>query len=136
MSQLSKEALVSAAAAAGMPREVVPVPEFGPGIELILQGMSGTERDAWEKSLVIGRGKRRDVNTENVRAKLVVRCLVDEHGSRIFSDGEAIVIGTWRVDVLNRLYEIAQRLNGVSDADVDELKNASGMPAGSGSPTS
>lgn len=133
MDFLNKAALLAAAAAA-LPREQVDVHELG-GFAF-LRGMSGTERDAWERSLVVGRGKRRDVNTENVRAKLVARCLCDAEGTRILTDADAVALGGLRVDVLQRLFEVAQRLCGVSDADVEELGNASAPEAGTGSPSS
>jgi len=134
MAALSKAALLAAAAKA-LPRERVDTPELGAGEYVNVQGMSGTMRDAWEKSLVVGRGKRRDVNTENVRAKLAVQCLVDDAGVRLFEDNDVAALGALRVDVLNRIFEVAQRLSGVSDSDIDELKKPSAPEAGSGSST-
>ena len=134
MNLLSKEALLAAATAVHLPTETVDIPELGGAV--IVRGMTGTQRDAWERSLIIGRGKHRDVNTDNVRARLVARCLVNAAGERLLTDGEASALGNLRVDVLNRLYEVAQRLCGVSDGDIDELKKSSETAAGSDSPTS
>lgn len=130
---LTRDALLQAAAKP-LPKERVDVPEIGGYVWV--QGMSGTDRDQWEKSLVVGRGKRRDVNTENVRAKLAVRCLVDDKGGRLFADGDVHLLGKLRVDVLNRIFETAQRLSGVSDDDIDELKKSSATEAGSASSSS
>lgn len=134
MNVLSREALLAAASRENLPTERVEIKELG-GV-VIVRGMTGSERDAWERSLVVGRGKRRDINTENVRAKLAVRCLVDEQGQRLFSDAEAGALGQLRVDVLNRIYEAAQRVCGVSDEDIDELKKFSEAEAGSASSSS
>ncbi|HYE85655.1 MAG TPA: hypothetical protein VEA16_04840 [Vicinamibacterales bacterium] len=134
MGNLSRETLLAAATAAQLPTERVEVPELGGSV--IVRGMSGRERDSWEKSLIIGRGKNIRANTDNVRAKLVTRCLVDEQGTRLLRDEDAEVVGNLRADVISRLYDVAQRLNGVSDADIEELKNASGSEAGSDSPSS
>lgn len=133
MALLTKEALLAAASLDRLPRETLEIPELGGSV--IIKGMSGSDRDAWEKSLIVGRGKRRDVNTENVRAKLAVRCLVNDAGERLFSDGEAVLLGQLSASILNRIYETAQKLSGVSDEDVDELKKASETVVGSGSPT-
>jgi len=137
MEFVTKEQLLAAAsAAAPRPFEIVECPELN--WLIVVQGMSGIERDGWEKSLISGRGKRREVNTENVRAKLAVKSIVDKpggHGQRMFSDGEAVVLGQLRVDVLNKVYEAAQRVNGVTDEDIDELKKSSELAAGSGSPS-
>ena len=108
-----------------LPRETVRIPELSG--DVLVQGMTGAQRDAWEATLVEGRGKKRRMNTANIRAKLVAQCCVDEQGNRLFTDADAETLGTQRVDVLNRLFSVAQRLSGVSDDDVDEL----GTPSGS-----
>jgi hypothetical protein len=131
MALLDKGALLKATA---LPRETVYVKELGGA--LIIQGMSGKQRDEWESSLVKQRRNRREIDTRNVRARLVARCLVNEDGSRMFGDEEADLLGDVRVDVLSQLFTVAQRLSGVSDEDVDELGKSSGATAGSGSPTS
>jgi hypothetical protein len=115
-------------AACVLPRETVKVPELNG--DVIVQGMSGAQRDAWEASLVEGRGKRRKMNTANIRAKLVAQCCVDSDGKRLFSDEDVEALGTARVDVLNRLFGVAQKLSGVSDEDVDELGSPSASTTG------
>jgi hypothetical protein len=115
-------------AACVLPRETVKIPELNG--DVIVQGMSGAQRDAWEASLVEGRGKRRKMNTANIRAKLVAQCCVDGDGKRLFSDEDVEALGTARVDVLNRLFGVAQKLSGVSDEDVDELGSPSASTTG------
>ena len=134
MSTILDKAAILAAAAQPLPIERLDVPELGG--QVCIRGLSGTERDDWERSLLVGRGKRKDVDTTNVRAKLAARCLCDEAGTRLFTDGEAGALGKLRVDVLNRIYEAAQRLCGVSDADLEELGKGFAPADGSGSPTS
>jgi hypothetical protein len=131
MALLDKGALLKATA---LPRETVHVRELGG--DLIIQGMSGKQRDEWESSLVKQKRNRREIDTRNVRARLVARCLINDDGSRMFGDEEADLLGDVRVDVLSQLFAVAQRLSGVSDEDVDELGKSSGATAGSGSPTS
>ena len=73
-----------------------------------MQGMSGTDRDDWEKSLLVGRGKRKDVNTANARAKLAVRCLVDKPGGqRPFGDEHADLVGALPAAVLQPIFGAA-----------------------------
>jgi hypothetical protein len=122
MGILNKEALLAATA---LPRERVDLPELGKDAYIYIQGMTGSQRDEWETSLVRGRGNHRKVDTLNIRAKLVVRCAVNDDGSLMFTNGEAEAVGQIRVDVLQRLFEVAQRLSGVSDKDADELERRS-----------
>jgi hypothetical protein len=144
---LTRDEFAASASAKLLPWERVDLPEFGPGKYWIVQGMGGTERDAWEKSLIKGRGKKRDIETENVRAKLVVKTVKqppDDFDSssgkgeaprmpRLFQDSDATMVGQARVDVLTRVYEVAQRLSGVSDEDADELERASAAADGNDS---
>ncbi len=129
---ISRDAL-KAAADAPLPRETVHVPELGGTVTL--QGMGGRQRDAWERSLVVGKGRRRDVNTDNIRARLVCQCALADDGSRLLTDEDAEWLGKLRVDVLNRLYSAAQKLCGVTDEDVEELKKSFGTAAGTDSPS-
>jgi hypothetical protein len=122
------------AAAKKLPIESVDIPELG--MAIYVRGMSGEERDAWEKSLIRGKGKRMEVDTTNVRARLVAKTACTEQYERLFTDADALELGQSRVDILNRLFTVAQRLSGVSDADVEELGKASALVAGSDSPTS
>jgi hypothetical protein len=116
-----------------LPRERVLVPELGLGEDVFMQGMSGTQRDAFEASLVVTRGRKRDINTQNLRARLVAYCAVDGLGDRIFSDDDVEPLGRIRADLLNRMFTVAQRLSGLTDEDVDELGKPSSPAASSGS---
>lgn len=116
------------------PREVVVVKELGG--EVIVRGMTGIERDAFESSCFEGRGKKRDFNMRNLRAKLVAYCCVDEQGHRLFSDEDVIALGQVRADVIDRLFGVAQRLSGMNDGDIDELGLASATPSVTGSSSS
>ena len=98
-----------------------------------VRGMTGKERDAWEASLMRGRGSERRADTRNARARLAVRCLVDEQNVRLFTDNDAERLGNIRVDYLQKIFEAAQRLSGVTDEDLDELGKSSGSGAGAAS---
>lgn len=120
MAVLTKQILLGATTP---PQETVKVPELGG--DVIVRGMSGGERDAFEASLIEGKGRKRDVNMKNLRAKLVAYCCIDEQGARIFTDSDAEALGLVRADVLNRIYTVAQRLSGITDEDADELGEVS-----------
>jgi hypothetical protein len=99
-----------------LPRESVNVPEWG-NITVHVQTMTGTARDAFEQSCMKD-GKR---CIDNVRAKLLVNTLVDENGKAIFTQADVEALGAKSSKALDRLVVVAQRLNGVTDADVKEL---------------
>lgn len=99
--------------------EEVAVPEWGGTVRV--KSMTGTERDALESSMISGKGKSATVNLVNLRAKLVARSIVDEAGKRIFDDADIPALAQKSAAALNRVYEVAQRLSGISQDDVDEL---------------
>ena len=117
MSQyLSKEAILDAV---DVQFEEVLVPEWGGCVRV--KSLSGTERDGMEASMIEGRGKKANVNLANLRAKLVARSVVDEDGGRIFQDADVAALGRKSAIALNRVFEVAQRLSGITAEDVDEL---------------
>ena len=87
MNILTKEAIL---AADDLPRETILVPEWGG--DVYVRTMSGTDRDAFESSL-IARDGAKDGRMENVRARLVALTLCDATGSRLFEDGEIVALG-------------------------------------------
>ncbi len=99
--------------------EVVKVPEWGG--EVLVRGLTGTERDAFEGSIITLKGKQSSMNMQNVRAKLVARSIVDEYLERLFSDADVEALGKKSAAALDRVFSVAQRLSGVSDEDVEEL---------------
>lgn len=109
MSNALKAAILGAE---DLPREEVPTPEW-PGLKVFARGLRATERDAWEVALFVGDGDERRVDKDNLRARLCVLCMVDESGERIFEDGDAEALGKKSAAVLDRIFDVAQRLSGM-----------------------
>ena len=118
MNILSKDAIL---AADDLPRETVNVPEWGG--EVLVRTMSGTDRDAFEASLL-----EKDGRMENVRARLVALTLCDLQGDRLFNDSEIAALGRKSARALDRVFSVAQRLNGIGVDQVDAEKRAKGQP--------
>jgi hypothetical protein len=106
-------------AAEDLPRETVAVLEWGG--DVLVQGLTARERDDFEISLSTGKGKNAETNFRNLRARLVARAVVDEKGDRLFGDADIAALGGKSAVVLQRLFEVAQRLSGFTTADVEEL---------------
>lgn len=131
MAILDASAILSAVDAVSEP---VSVPEWGG--EVIVRGMTGTERDAFEASI----RPKGVLDLRNARAKLLVRVLVNETGTRLFADVQAGELGKRSAAVIERLYDVAARLSGMSEQTVEELEgNSEAEPTetadGSGSPS-
>lgn len=107
-----------------LPRELVEVPEWGGS--LYVYSMTGTERDAFEDSTTeirqVGRGKPTVKHRfDNIRAKMCARCIKDEDGVRLFTEEDVEALGRKSAKALDRVFAVAQRLNGFSQEDLEEL---------------
>lgn len=106
--------------------EDVQIPEWG-GAWVRVRSLQANERDRFEASTVQRNGKQITTNLENIRARLCLLCLVDENGERLFQEEDTFPLGGKSAAALDRIFAVAQRLNGLRDQDVDELaKNSSG----------
>lgn len=103
--------------------EDVAVPEWGGEVRVI--GLSGTDRDAYEAAMVDAKGKPATQRLQNFRSKLVAKCLVDETGARLFTDDKVKALGAKNGAVIDRLFDTARRLSGMSQDAVDEGKDDS-----------
>ena len=95
-----------------------------------LRTLTAAERDAYESSLVSvqvenKRGKQSrnmEANTLNIRARLVVLCLCDRNGARLFKNSQADDLGKKGSEPLDELYEKCCELNGMTDTSVDDAE--------------
>ena len=99
--------------------EEVPVPEWGGTV--LVKGMNGKQRDSFEESLLAESGKSRKVNLENLRAKLCAATIVDEQGKKVFTPGDVIALAEKSATAIQRVYDVAAKLCGLSEDDVNEL---------------
>lgn len=97
----------------------VSCPEWGGNVRL--RSISGTQRDAYESSIVQTNGSDRKVNLRNARTKLIVLCAVDEEGRLLFSAEDVNALGRKSAAPLDRLFDACQKLAGMSKEDVDKL---------------
>ncbi len=97
--------------------ESVKVPEWSG--EVLVWEMSARDRDRFDSSLATNNGD--GANMDNIRARLVVMCVRNADGVRLFSDADADVLGERSRIGMIRVADIAQRVNGmVSDDDDGE----------------
>jgi hypothetical protein len=109
-------------------REIVSVPEWGG--DVLVRGMTGKDRDAFEADIAERRGKKIEFHLNNFRAKLVVRTVIDEDGKLLFSDADVKWLGDKSAVALGRVFEVASRLSGLSEEDIEDLtKNLESDPS-------
>src|SRR3954468_15256349 len=94
-----------------LPSETVAVPEWGDGAEVHVRTMSGTERDGFEQEIIEAR--KTGAELVNIRARLAVKTVCDSNGTRLFTDEDVEALGKKSGRVLDRIFDAAQRLNGI-----------------------
>lgn len=106
----------------------VDVPEWGGTVRIAT--MSGEDRDRWELSMMQAddsseRGFKLNFDAYS-RVRLVAMCLVDDNFNRIFVTKEQIErLSQKSGKVMDLLYDVAQRVNGITDEDIDDLEKNS-----------
>ncbi len=126
---LSRDQIVSVS---DIKTEYVDVPEWGGTVAL--RELTGAERDALEAQMVKVVNGKREADTSNLRAKIVAACLVDgESGDRLFDDRTIRELGNKSAAALDRLFRVAQRLNGMDGMESvqEQQKNSEAAPSGS-----
>lgn len=90
----------------------------------IVQELPAAQQSAFEKSLLVGKGRNQEVNTQDAKAKMVARCVVDAAGQRIFTDADVPFLGTLPNGDIDALYAASQELSEVSDEAVKDEAEA------------
>lgn len=126
MSLLTKEAILSAD---DRKFEDVPTPEWGGTVRV--GTISAIEQDRW----VAENQKNGKVSDLTFRVQYVSLCCIDENWNRLFTTEDLAALGNKSTHAIQRLFEVASRLNGLSEQAAGELEKNSeaGQSAGSSS---
>lgn len=103
------------------PIEEVDVPEWG-GVVLV-RGMTGKDRDEYFASQVEQRGRKVVQNLSNASASIAARCIVDpdDHDKLLFTVRDIAELGERSSAALERVGQVASRLSGLTEEDVEAL---------------
>jgi hypothetical protein len=104
-----------------LPRERVAVPEWGG--EVFIRTMRGDERDEFEgMEALFRKGKETTKGMRGFRARLVVFTACCESGELMFKPEQSAALGQKSSSIVSRLFDVAAKLNGFTNADVEELE--------------
>lgn len=102
--------------------EDVDVPEWGDDVRVRVRTLKAHERDWFEASTFTRNGKNVTANLQNIRARLCLLCMIDpETNETIFQPEDEFPLGGKSAAALDRIFGVAQRLNGLRNEDVQEL---------------
>ena len=110
---LTKDAII---AKNDLPKKIVSVPEWGGSV--YVRSLTAADRDHYEASIVNGD----DTKFENIRARFLSLCIVDEDGTRLFTSAKDVTaLGQKSSAALDRVWGVAKNLNKISKEDIEEL---------------
>lgn len=104
--------------------EEVAVPEWGGSV--LVRELNGRQRDEWEASLAVQRGRQMVPDVANMRAKLVARTVVGDDGEPVFTQQDVAALGELSAAALDRVFEVASRLSGLNPDDLEDMAKNSG----------
>lgn len=113
---LSREAILGAS---DIKTEDVKVPEWGGVVRV--KGLTAAQRDVFESEVVSMRGKSVNINMAGIRAKIASMAIVDADGNRLFTEKDVAALGEKSGAALDRVFDVATRLSGIGESDVEEL---------------
>ena len=130
MAYLDKAAILTAD---DLGRREVAVPEWGGTV--LIRGLTGAERDAYEASMLRQRGTEMVANLQQIRAGLVARCCIGADGERLFTDHDVGALGEKSAAALDRVFEACAGLSRLTEKDIGDLAGNSGAAPGGDSPS-
>jgi hypothetical protein len=101
--------------------QIVPVdvPEWYGSV--CVKTITAKDQDVWSAEVA----KQKKESRANFQASFLVMCICDESGTLLFSRSDADALGNKSAGALNRIFNVASRINGLSESDVKELEKNS-----------
>ena len=117
---LNRDMFLAASQATEIVREDVPLPEFGEGAVIPVWGMTAGERTRFERQFATRDGKSIEARVQEFRERLLVACCRDDAGIPIFKAEDVQALGRKRADIVERIVNVAQRLSGFTQQDIEQ----------------
>lgn len=112
-------------------QETVKVPALGD--EVMVSEMSAADRDAYDRESAKFRESGGD--TVGIRSRFLVRCLRNPDGTLMLRPEESGLLSRWPPSVIDPLIEVASRLNGMGQKEVDKIAGESAGAPSADSPS-
>jgi hypothetical protein len=113
MALLTKEEIFNAD---DMKTEDIEVPEWGGTVRISM--MTGWARDSYEASLY-NTNKGEADNFDNLRARFLSFCVVNEEGKLMFNQKDILKLGAKSAAALDRVFDAATALNSTNEEGME-----------------
>lgn len=108
------------AAAGKFKLEKVSIPEWG--TDVWIRELKAGERDRIEGQQMTANGMAKYIN---FRSRVLVATLCDEQGARLFTDDQVEALAALPASGVDRAFDVACRVNRLSESDVESLEKNS-----------
>jgi hypothetical protein len=116
MAILTKEQII---AVQDLVTEEVAVPSWGGSV--LVRSLTARERGQLISSIVDQRAGGRTLKLTEIQVRTCAMAIVDAQGNRMFEEADIAKLGRKSSGALQIVFEVAQRLSGLSDDQVKEL---------------
>jgi hypothetical protein len=99
--------------------EKVDVPEWGGFV--YVKGMTAGQRDQLEAAMLDKKAQPQPARLAEFRTRMFILCACHETGAPIFTAADIRAVQGKSVAGINRVLDVARRLSGMTDEDVEEL---------------
>ncbi len=129
MSQSQKQKIRdSILTADDLPRESLEVPEWGQTLHV--RTLTGVEREDFENVVQAASTGKGGMDLRGLKIKLVTLTLCTEDGELLFDSTDQLLLNGKSASAIDRIFQVSQRLSGLSSEDADEMvENSVGVPA-------
>lgn len=102
----------------------VECPEWAEMGDIYVRSMTGTSRDNYDMGLYHASLVEADKRDYNMRAEMAVASACDVDGNLLFTKDDLSWLGTKSGAVLDRIFDAAKDLSGVSEKDIAEMEKS------------
>ena len=122
MKKLSKDDIFKAD---DLPTKDMDIPEWGG--TLTSRTLTGAERDEWESAFV----NQDKIDIRGLKSRLVQLTTMNGDGQQMFTKADLQKINGKSASVIDRIFQVSQRLSGLTKEDAEEMvENSDAGPAG------
>ena len=122
MKKLSKDDIFKAD---DLPTKDMDIPEWGG--TLTIRTLTGAERDEWESAFV----NQDKIDIRGLKTRLIQLTVLNGDGNPMFPKADRLQLNGKSASVIDRIFQVSQRLSGLTKEDAEEMVgNSDAGPAG------